>query len=259
MEVVFDDHGRATVNMRLANCTIGAQTVSAGNTTWTWTAREGDGQPYPLGNTTHRSFLILDTPSPPWTQNGGNQDPWVTALEAACAYAAGAGNAAVAADGITAGINGSGAQYNPAPSLFINNAGVVNVYLTAYLNWRAGGAAFPFTLNCFDCGALVMLLSNLLGATYWSGRFVNAILGNALTTLPINGMGTAGWNIWNWTFHEVCWVQFAHNSQVFDAACRLNQAAPVLPSHMQFDMNYRPLLTNLNVQLVGGGQRYPVQ
>ncbi|WP_164018929.1 hypothetical protein [Pyxidicoccus trucidator] len=258
-EVTFDENGAAVVQMPLANCTIGAQTVGIVNTTWTWTATEGAGQPYPLGQSIHRSFLTLDTPSPPWTQNGGTQDPWVTALEAACAYAQGAGAATAAAGGITTGINGSGAQYNPAPTLFINNAGTVNVYLTTFLTWRAGGAAYPLTLNCFDCGALVMLLSNLLGATFWSGKFVNAILGNALVTLPINGMGTAGWNIWNWRFHEVCWVQFATNSQIFDAACRVNQGAPVLPSNMQFDMNYRPQLTNVNVQTSGVAQRYPVQ
>lgn len=257
-QVTFGANGTAVVQMPLANCTIGAQTVGIVDTTWAWTATEGDGQPYPLGNTTHRSYLVLDTPSAPWTQNGGTQDPWVTALEAACTYAQGAPTATDAAGGITTGVNISGVQYNPAPSLFINNGGAVNVALTTFLNWRAAGGPYAMTLNCFDCGALVMLLSNLLGATFWSGKFVNAA-GGAMPTLPINGMGGVGWNMWNWVFHEVCWVQFATNSQIFDAACRVNQAVPVLPSNMQFDTTYLPLLTNVNVQTLGNAERYPVQ
>ncbi|QSQ23313.1 hypothetical protein JY651_50990 [Pyxidicoccus parkwayensis] len=257
-DVHFDEHGNATVQMPLANCTIGAATVGIVNTTFTWTATEGGGQPYQVAQTHHRSYLTLTTPTAPWTQNGTNQDPWATALEAACTYANGTATATNAGGGITTGVNGSGAQYNPAPSLFINNAGALNVRLTTFLNWRAGGAVFPMQLNCSDCGALVMLLSNLLGATFYSGEFVNSAVGD-ITTLPINGMGGAGWNIWNWVFHEVCWVQFATNSQVFDAAARLTQAAPVLPSNMQFDTAYRPALTNDNVQTRGAAERYPVQ
>ena len=257
-QVQFDASGKATVQMPLAHCTIGAATVGIVDTTLTWTATEAGEQPYPLGDTTHRSYLTLTTPTAPWTQGGGNQDPWATALEAACTYAQGTATATTAAGGITTGVNGSGARYNAAPSLFINNAGATNVSLTLFLNWRAGGGAYPMTLNCFDCGALVMLLSNLLGATFSSGEFVNSN-GGILPTLPINGMGGAGWNIWNWEFHEVCWVQFATNSQVFDAAARLNQAAPVLPSNMQFDATYRPQLTNANVQLRGAAERYPVR
>jgi hypothetical protein len=254
-EVTFDAHGRATVQMPLAHCTIGAATVGIVNTTWTWSAVEGGGVPYQFATTTHRSYLLLDTPSQPWTQNGGDQDPWAVALEVACTYAQGAGNTTAAATQITTSLNACGAAYNPAPSFGLLNG---RVWLSGFLAFLPL-AGFGLQMNCFDCGAIVMLLSNLVGGAFWSGRFVNAA-GGTMPTLPINGMGHgATWSTYNWTFHEVCWVQFATNSQIYDAAARVNSAAPVLPRNMQFDTAYRPLLTNANVQTSGPAQRYAVQ
>jgi hypothetical protein len=77
-------------------------------------------------------------------------------------------------------------------------------------------------------------------------------------------MGQANWNPITWDFHEVCWTAFATNSTVYDAALHLTQAAAVLPANLPFESaqpqatDYRPCLTNTNLQTSGNAERYPV-
>ena len=225
-------------NHRLASSGVGIRTVR-----WRWQVRQGWTWTGPkwvdIGTTEHRIYLVLDTPQGPWVQtSGSSQLPWVSALEKACVWAAGATTKDQAAKKITEAVNLRPTQSYTPMTIF----GFASYGLSSYLNALDGG--LPFALNCTDCANAATTLSNLLGCDLWEGRFFNMVTRKFLT---LNGDPThdSDWVSWSWGYHEICWLGSIGPSQkVYDACLQLDMDnddsdtvhVPLHPVKMPFDV-----------------------
>lgn len=256
--VTFDGAGNAAIQFALNPGWTAGTGVTRQQVTWTWEYDPGGGFQN-FDTTQHIIFVVLAVPSAPWTQAAGsNQLPWASALQWACVFANGTTTTLAATTAMANGINGSGARYQT-----LTVFGTVNYNLTGFL--AAIGTAFA--MNCTDCANAVTTLSNLLGATTIEGRF------NNMTTNAILGIGgvagtAADWRIWNWAYHEICWLAFNPTSVIWDAAARLANPAPpanILPANMPFTTippspaDYLPRLISAGpATLAAAGTRRPV-
>jgi hypothetical protein len=221
--IQFDGNGDSTletfdlVNHKLAVAAVGARTTEW---VWQWRPRRWFARWREFDRTTHRIYTVVDIPKGPWEQNASFNNlqlPWVDALEKACTWAVGAGDANAAAERITRAINTRGNQgYTPA-TIF----GFTPPYqLTSYMTHLDSGA--PFVLNCTDCADAVTTFANLLGCDLWEGRFFNMVTRKFLTLNGNPGNG-ADWVSWSWGYHEICWLSAVGVQQaVYDGCLQLD-------------------------------------
>jgi hypothetical protein len=249
--VVFGPDGSAAaVTFNLANTTFAGAPINACTTTWTWTALEGEVETE-IGETAHLSYILPNLPVAPWVQTAGSTSlPWAEALEKACAWAAGrdGADAGAIASALTSGINACGATYDPAAKFY--DPGVLVAFnLTSYLiaTNAFGFFGLAFTMNCLDCANAVATFAQLLGVPYVSGSIVPTEPPPPLETLatnPIRGLGTLGWQEWDWSYHQVCWDNYLETGHVYDASAWLDNStvAGFLSLGLQYDTVYRPAL-----------------
>jgi hypothetical protein len=220
--VSFDANGISGLEtFTLAYHKLKTASVGIRTTDWQWQQRNphGKGAKWSTFDATqHRIYTVLDTPAGPWTQGSGNntQLPWTDALDKACAWAAGTTTKDEAAAAVTRAVNTQPLQsYTPA-TLF----GFGTYHLSSYLGQLAGGA--PFQLNCTDCADAVTTLSNLLGCDLWEGRFFDMVTRKFLT-LNGNPAVQGDWVSWNWSYHEICWLNaIGQNASVYDGCLQLD-------------------------------------
>lgn len=232
--VTFDESGNSAVlamgltKHRLKTCGVGEFT-----TRWRW-EHEGEDGWEQFDATSHRIFVVLDTPRPPWSQQiipevtgfatrpdidvfwDNTQLPWVSALEVACSWAHGAKTKHDAASEVIRAVNSETPQvYNT-----ITNYGGFG--LTWYLADLQAGA--PFQTNCTDCANAVTTLSNLLGCDLWA-QYFSTPFEETKPFLTLNGdpNDLADWVSYIWSYHEFGWIGPPEpTGKVYDACLQVD-------------------------------------
>ncbi len=207
--------------------------VSRRDTVWKWQYRDGGGWT-DFDTTDHTVYVVLDVPGDPWVQSGPpTQLPWADALDRACRWAVGADTIDEAAERITRRVNRvSNVSYTPW-TIF----GSGTYQLASYLSHLSGG---PFQMNCTDCANAVTTLANLLGCRLAEGRF-NSMQTEPFLTLSGDPSDPADWVTWNWSYHEICWLNDFSSNTVWDGCLQLDMSntpgthQAKLPVKMDFD------------------------
>lgn len=221
--VSFDANGDSALEtFELINHKLAVAAVGGRTTEWAWQSRPAKRWTRwrEFDRTTHRIYTIIDLPRGPWEQDASFNNlqlPWADALEKACTWAVGAGDADAAAERITRAINTrSNQSYTPA-TMF----GFTPPYqLGSYMAHLDSGS--PFVLNCTDCANAVTTFANLLGCDLWEGRFFNMVTRKFLT-LNGNPANNADWVSWSWGYHEICWLgAIGVNRPVYDGCLQLD-------------------------------------
>ena len=158
--VVFDHEGNSgKVDFVLESG--GPQKVGSYLLQLDWLATDA-GNTTRFGYTTHRIFVVVDTPKAPWVQGlvepPNLSFPRVDALEFACNVAAGAVSLTMATELLMQGIYNLPNQSYEPNALFVTEAdGDFN--LTSFLKLPSGG----FTNECRGVASAVVTFANLLG------------------------------------------------------------------------------------------------
>jgi len=233
--VSFDGSGTSSLVSMPLNSPWLAQDgfVAKRNTVWRWQQETDNNVWTDFDTTQHTIYVVLDTPTAPWVQAGdATQLPWADALDTACTWAVGARTKDDAAARITDAVNRvPNVSYTPS-TMF----GFTDYYLKSYLNALSGG---PFMMNCTDCADAVTTLSNLLGCNLAEGRFFNLDT-KPFLTLSGDASNPADWVTWNWSYHEICWLNDFASNTVWDGCLQLDMSnTPAhlaqLPVKMTFD------------------------
>jgi hypothetical protein len=191
--------------------------VSKRATVWQWQYFE-KGSWHDFDLTTHTIYVVLNVPNAPWLQTGDvTQLPWADALDRACVWALGAKTLDEAAARITFAVNRQQNESYTPMTMF----GFGDYNLASYLNHVTSG--MPFIMNCTDCADAVTSLSDLLGCSLAEGQFFNMQTRPFLTLAgdPSNG---AAWVTFNWSYHEICWLNDFVSNTVWDGCLQLDMA-----------------------------------
>ncbi len=245
--VVFDANG----NSSLTTFTLIGQWltpnsfVSKRETKWKW-QYHANGSWHDFDLTTHAIYVVLNVPNAPWVQTGDvTQLPWTDALDRACAWALGAKTLDEAAALITYGVNRQQNESYTPMTMF----GFGDYNLASYLTHVNNG--MPFIMNCTDCADAVTTLSNLLGCTLAEGQFFN-MQTRPFLSLAGDPSNAAAWVTFNWSYHEICWLNDYNSNTVWDGCLQLDMSnvvnvhAAKLPVKMPFSAgsadDYKPRL-----------------
>lgn len=250
--VAFDSSGASGFEtFELQNTTFHSHGVKAYNIAWRWQWRLNPTDPWrELSYTRHRAFIILESPTAPWTQVVGNTSlPWTDALEIACNWATGATDKDTAAGLIAERYNGCGvvAYDTTSGATFY---GLSTYYLTQMIDRLKGGTGLGGLVNCTDSANTVSTFSNLLGCDLWQSRMGWSFRLNELMSIGYNT-----WAVpfgWGFSYHEVAWKEACtENENIFDGCLHVDSDSdpttsphtPLLPVNMLFGncttMNYR--------------------
>jgi hypothetical protein len=98
------------VTLSLAHHQIGPSGILKQDIQWDWLYKATDGTWVSMGSSSHRIYVVLDTPYLPWSQPPATaasvtQLPWVDALDHACVWAEGKLNLLDAATAVTQAVN----------------------------------------------------------------------------------------------------------------------------------------------------------
>jgi hypothetical protein len=171
----------------------------------------------------HLVYTILGEPKPPWKNKyGEKENAWTNALELACQWACGAATEHQAASSITIGVNASGRfQYEvkKGESKYVDGA---NVELTEFISRVNGGDGLDADVNCTDCAAFVVSLSNLIGCELYSSRMGYDFDTRPYTAIGRDSFAPPSWG-WGFSYHEVAWSGGCHDGDhVYDACLRVD-------------------------------------
>lgn len=171
----------------------------------------------------HKAYIILDEPKPPWKNKyGEKENAWTNALELACQWACGAATEHQAASSITIGVNTSGRfQYEvkKGEAKYVDGA---NVELTEFISRVNGGDGLDADVNCTDCAAFVVSLSNLIGCELYSSRMGYDFDTRPYTAIGRDSFAPPSWG-WGFSYHEVAWSGGCHDGDhVYDACLRVD-------------------------------------
>jgi hypothetical protein len=232
--------------------------VGKPDVTLDWYAHKSPGpaRVVPIGSTKHRLYLVLAKPTAPWVA----ETPWVSALEIACGWAAGATTQDDAAARITQSYYNCGkVKYDDVSGATWYGGGTY--MLSQMIDRLNGGPGLGQKVNCTDSANTVSTLSNLLGCELWQSR-----MGWSFNLNPILAIGYSpalypnGWPLWSgFNYHEIPWKgACTANDNLFDGCLMVdgdsNPTAPphswLLPINMLFGdcttMNYRLRLSPPN-------------
>ena len=215
------------------------RSVQAWSVTLDWYARNTPGAAIPVavGTTWHRIFALLRRPvAEPWV----TRRPWVSALERACAWAAGAEDEIAAAGAITQAYNACGAiSYDTISGATMY--GFATFQFTQMLERLGGGTGLGGKVNCTDSANTVSTLANILGCELWQAR-----MGNFFDLNPLIAIGTGVWAVpfnGGFSYHEVAWTNGAtENDPIYDGCLQVDgdpdpdnpPHTPLLPMNMVF-------------------------
>jgi hypothetical protein len=190
-----------------------------------WTADSINGQSGCNMNDSgpHFVYTILGEPKPPWKNKyGEKENAWTNALELACQWACGAATEHQAASSITIGVNASGSfQYEvkKGEAKYVDGA---NVELTEFISRVNGGDGLDADVNCTDCAAFVVSLSNLIGCELYSSRMGYDFDTRPYTAIGRDSFAPPSWG-WGFSYHEVAWSGGCHDGDhVYDACLRVD-------------------------------------
>jgi hypothetical protein len=219
------------VTLSLAHHQIGPSGILKQDIQWDWFYKSSDETWVSMGSSSHRVYVVLDTPVLPWLQPpttpaSVTQLPWVDALDQACVWAEEKLNPVDAATAVTQAVNSNlGLTYDVShgASKYTQAIGPTSWFLCtaflAFINQQSEGKGN--VVNCTDCATIVSSFANLLGCQLAAA--VMASPGGFLCNkiIPIGG-GTS----WSYPFppanrfayHEVAWTgALKLGDQIFDA------------------------------------------
>ena len=238
------------VTLTLAHHQIGASGILKQDIQWDWFYKSTDGTWVAMGSSSHRVYVVLDTPFLPWLQPptpaaSVTQLPWVDALDQACLWAAGKLNPFDAAAAVTQAVNSNlGLTYDIShgASKYTQAVSSTSWFLCtaflAFINQQPEGKGS--VVNCTDCATIVSSFANLLGC-----QLAAAVMASPGGFLCNKIIAIGGGAVWNYPFppanrfayHEVAWTgAFKHGDQIFDACLLADHSGnpwdwtdPVLP------------------------------
>lgn len=251
---------------RVARCGVGAHEQR-----WVWVQRTPGSSSWSVcGESTHRVYTVLSTPTLPWVQQplhpGNTQLPWAEVLEWACTWAAGSYDLRGAASAITLALftrTAGALQYNclfGGPTNYADPA----FDCTSLLERLAGGPGRGPNVNCSDCATIVSTFANALGCSLWQSRMFNPLLPFAVNPVRLIGQPWFGASCGNgyFNYHEVAWEAWCSEADcVHDASLAVQAPAwpqpPLLalvPTNLRFGWansgQYRDLLVAPGSRLV---------
>jgi len=249
------------VALSLAHHQIGPSGILKQDIQWDWFYKSTDGTWVSMGSSSHRIYVVLDTPFLPWLQpptptTSLTQLPWVDALDQACVWAGGKLNPVDAATAVTQAVNSNlGLTYDVShgASKYTQTVGPTSWFLCtaflAFVNQQPEGKGN--VVNCTDCATIVASFANLLGC-----QLAAAVMASPGGFLCNKIIAIGGGTSWNYPFppanrfayHEVAWTgAFKHGDQVFDACLQADHSdnpwdwtdpvlshAPLLPANEIF-------------------------
>ena len=238
------------VTLSLAHHQIGPSGILKQDIQWYWFYKSTEGTWVSMGSSSHRVYVVLDTPFLPWLQpptppTSVTQLPWVDALDQACVWAGGKLNPLDAATAVTQAVNSNlGLTYDVShgASKYTQAVGPTSWFLCtaflAFINQQPEGKGN--VVNCTDCATIVSSFANLLGC-----QLAAAVMASPGGFLCNKIIAIGGGTLWNYPFppanrfayHEVAWTgAFKHGDQIFDACLQADHsdnpwdwANPVLP------------------------------
>jgi hypothetical protein len=219
------------VTLSLAHHQIGPSGILRQDIQWDWFYKSTDETWVSMGSSSHRVYLVLDTPFLPWLQPptppaSVTQLPWVDALDQACVWAEGKLNPLDAATAVTQAVNNNlGLTYDIShgASKYTQAVGPTSWFLCtaflAFINHQPEGKGN--VVNCTDCATIVSSFANLLGC-----QLAAAVMASPGGFLCNKIIAIGGGTLWSYPFppanrfayHEVAWTgAFKHGDQIFDA------------------------------------------
>jgi hypothetical protein len=238
------------VTLSLAHHQIGPSGILRQDIQWDWFYKSTDENWVSMGSSSHRVYVVLDTPFLPWLQPptppaSVTQLPWVDALDQACVWAGGKLNPLDAATAVTQAVNNNlGLTYDVShgASKYTQAMGPTSWFLCtaflAFINQQPEGKGN--VVNCTDCATIVSSFANLLGC-----QLAAAVMASPGGFLCNKIIAVGGGTLWNYPFppanrfayHEVAWTgAFKHGDQIFDACLQADHSDnpwdwtdPVLP------------------------------
>jgi hypothetical protein len=226
------------VTLSLAHHQIGPSGILKQDIQWYWFYKSTDGTWVSMGSSSHRVYVVLDTPFLPWLQpptppTSVTQLPWVDALDQACVWAGGKLNPLDAATAVTQAVNSNlGLTYDVShgASKYTQAVGPTSWFLCtaflAFINQQPEGKGN--VVNCTDCATIVSSFANLLGC-----QLAAAVMASPGGFLCNKIIAIGGGTLWNYPFppanrfayHEVAWTgAFKHGDQIFDACLQADHS-----------------------------------
>jgi hypothetical protein len=219
------------VTLSLAHHQIGPSGILKQDIQWDWFYKSTDETWVSMGSSSHRVYVVLDTPFLPWLQPPAppasvTQLPWVDALDQACVWAGGKLNPLDAATAVTQAVNSNlGLTYDVShgASKYTQAIGPTSWFLCtaflAFINQQPEGKGN--VVNCTDCATIVSSFANLLGC-----QLAAAVMASPGGFLCNKIVAIGGGTLWNYPFppanrfayHEVAWTgALKHGDRIFDA------------------------------------------
>ncbi|MEM8541175.1 MAG: LamG-like jellyroll fold domain-containing protein [Pseudomonadota bacterium] len=272
------------VTLSLPNHQIATAGVKAQNASWTWQYKVSTGGWNPMTTSNHRIYTVLSQPTMPWQQDANpaeTQLPWTTALEHACAWAAGKTTSDAVLSAITTKVYESlGLTYETVQgeSKYTgpNGAGTqFAFYLTQFLKYLKGSGGNGKVVNCTDCASIVTSFANLVGTNVQASIMQDNRFGDPQQGFKCNKIQAIGDTTWRYPFspknifsyHEVVWEPATGNfDNIYDACLKFDSGndpwkwtgggthVPVLP--LKFPFTSQPLPTTLPIATPFTAQTY---
>jgi hypothetical protein len=227
--------------VRLARVGVGVHT-----TRWHWQYRPvGGGAWTDFATTSHRIYVLLDTPTAPWDQTPGSPHlPWTEVLDRACDWASLAMNRNEAAEKITRAVYGLGPsviEYD-CPGGGSSRYSLGSFDCSAFVERLNGGIGNGRYVNCSDCATITSTFANVVGCDLWQSRMESDFALNEILAIGSGIWQTAcGWG--SFSYHEVAWLSgCTQNEPVWDACLQVDSDAdpttaphtPMLPVNLVF-------------------------
>jgi hypothetical protein len=230
---------------------------------WNWQYRSRRAEKWrKFATTRHRFYVVLGTPTAPWSQHRplslNNHLPWTDVLSYACRWAEGAKSVETAAAFVTKRVNDLGSKIvtYDCPGGGSSHYSADNLDLSAFLDRLGGGVGNGVYVNCSDCASIVSTFANILGCNLWQSTMgYGFALNKALAIGSNRWRSPCGWTSFN--YHEVAWAGGCTvDDGVCDACLHLNghnvptepPYKPLLPINMRFgiigDLLYRDRLAS---------------
>ena len=252
---------------------------------WLWEYRLNKGHWVRFDTTSHKLFLVLSLPCPPWDVEGG-RSPWRRALTVACRWAKNESVVNECASAIARAVYDLAGQVivdsqcdeqtigNSEGACFIVDDIFFLSELIATANLEPGARAW---FNCADCATSVALLGAAIGCNLRIARLGTSPCASGFRTNPVREFGEAHDGPTAYSFHEVVATVDAQNAprDIWDAFLMVDTdpdpGNPPIVGGLPTAMPFRPSRRNgylsrlvssnsrpvVHHWLGGNGLRYP--
>lgn len=233
------DFSRATsipVTLNLSHQTLAAGGVQRQDMTWTWQYQIAGGPWTTITTSSHRVYVLLSPPTPPWKQTANRYDtqlPWTDVLDYACAWAAGATTSDAAINMITTKVNSNiGLVYDTAlgASVYTDKGTPNNFLCSQFISYLNTGGGKGNIVNCRDCATIVSSFTNIVGASLFASIMFNqSAPANGFACNQILAIGVTTWAVpfrGSFSYHEVAWTGAGSYTDPLYDACLQYDSGP---------------------------------